>query len=110
MLVLDVDERAGWHVLVVAGDLDVVTAPQVRSEIVSLISDGASDLVIDLTRVDLLDSFGLGVLVGALKRIKQHNGRLVLAITEPRVLKMLALTGLDAVFEVVDSVDLAVAS
>lgn len=70
MLVLDVEERPLGHVLIVSGDLDVATAPQVRSEVVRLLGDGISDLVIDLTRVDFIDSFGLGVLVGALKRVR----------------------------------------
>jgi anti-sigma B factor antagonist len=109
VITLDVKQRAGWHVLTITGELDVATAPQVRNEIVALLTDGATDLVLDLTGVPFVDSFGLGVLVGALKRTRNSGGRLVLVTTEPPVLQLLALTGLDTVFEVVDTVDDALA-
>ncbi|MDZ7679423.1 MAG: STAS domain-containing protein [Acidimicrobiales bacterium] len=107
MLVLDVEERPLGRVLIVSGDLDVATAPQVRSEVVRLLGDGISDLVIDLTRVDFIDSFGLGVLVGALKRVRGAGGHLGLVITEPRVRKVFEVTGLDRVFELTETVDAA---
>lgn len=107
MLVLDDHEREGWRVVSVSGDLDVVGAPQVRSAIMRTIADGHTDLVIDLTHTDFVDSFGLGVLVGALKRIRAVDGRLVVVLTEPRVLKVFEITGLDQVFDLVDSVDAA---
>jgi anti-sigma B factor antagonist len=108
MLTLDDHERDGWRVVSVSGDLDVVNAPQVRNAIVQWVSNGATDLVLDLSRVDFVDSFGLGVLVGALKRVRAADGHLVVVVTERRVLSLLELTGLDSVFHIVDSVDAAV--
>ncbi|MGY6502493.1 MAG: STAS domain-containing protein [Acidimicrobiales bacterium] len=105
MIVIDVEERGDWQVLAVAGELDVATTPRVRNEIVRLVADGATRLVLDLSRVDFIDSFGLGVLVGALKRVRSHGGEMRVVITEPRVLKVVELTGLDRVLELADSVD-----
>ena len=108
MIVLDVHERAGWHVLTVSGELDVATAPRMRGEIVRLVADGVTDLVLDLSGVDFIDSFGLGVLVGALKRVRSHGGRMSVVITEPRVLGVVELTGLDRILDMSASVDDAV--
>lgn len=105
MLVLDVEERTNANVLAVSGDLDVATAPQVRTELVRLLTDDAIRLVVDLTRVDFIDSFGLGVLVGGLKRAKTTGTDLVLVVTEPRVLKVFEVTGLDRVFDLAATVD-----
>jgi anti-sigma B factor antagonist len=105
VLVLDVEERSEGHVLSVSGDVDVSTAPQIRSEIVRLHSQGVSNMAIDLSRVPFVDSFGLGVLVGALKRMRSSGGNLTLVVTEPRVLKLFEVTGLDAVFDIVPSLD-----
>ena len=105
MIVIDVEQRGDWQVLAVSGELDVATTPRVRNEIVRLVADGATHLVLDLSRVDFIDSFGLGVLVGALKRVRSHGGGMRVVITEPRVLKVVELTGLDRVLDLAPSVD-----
>lgn len=107
MLILDDSVRDGWRVIAVAGELDVVSAPEVRSAAMRALSEGATDLVFDLARVEFIDSFGLGVLVGALKRVRAAEGRLRLVVTEPRVRDLFKLTGLDSVFDLVDTVDAA---
>ena len=61
----------GEHtVLEVGGEVDVYTAPRLRERLLELIDGGARHVVVDLGRVDFLDSTGLGVLVGALKRLR----------------------------------------
>ena len=57
-------------VLEVGGEVDVYTAPRLRERLVELVDGGARNVVVDLGRVDFLDSTGLGVLVGALKRLR----------------------------------------
>ncbi|MBK5222163.1 MAG: STAS domain-containing protein [Acidimicrobiia bacterium] len=108
MIVVDVKERNGWQVISVAGEVDVVSAPGIRAEVVNLVAQGFTDLVLDLARVDFIDSFGLGVMVGALKRVNSHGGRLRVVITEPRVIGVLELTGVDRIFDRRASVDDAV--
>lgn len=107
MLVLNEHQSEGWRVISVGGDLDVVGAPQVRSSIMRTVADGATELIVDLSKVDFVDSFGLGVLVGALKRIRGVDGRFVLVLNEPRVLKVFEITGLDKVFDIADSLEAA---
>ena len=68
--------RADRTVLTVVGEVDVATSPSSRERLVQLIDDGRVRLVVDLTPVDFLDSTGLGVLVGTLKRIRQADGEL----------------------------------
>lgn len=108
MIALDVASRGSWQVLSVVGDLDVTSSPQVRNEVVRLLTDGATHLVIDLAAVPFVDSFGLGVLIGALKRTRAGGGELVLVVTDPGVRRLLSLTGLDEVFDLAESLDEAV--
>ena len=62
----------------------------------------------NLDGVDFLDSTGLGVLVGALKRVRSNDGDLYLVCTQPRIRKVFEVTGLTKVFSLFDTVDDAV--
>jgi anti-sigma B factor antagonist len=102
--------RQGDHaVLEVAGEIDVYTAPKLREKLIELVNEGSYHLVVDLERVDFLDSTGLGVLVGGLKRVRNHEGSLKLVCTQDKILKIFRITGLTKVFPIHDSVDDAVA-
>jgi len=107
---LDVTERDGWAVLAVGGEVDVATAPRLREQLIGLVNQGSHRIVVDLTAVDFLDSTGLGVLVGALKRVRTHDGDLSLVCDEPRILKVFEITGLTKVFAMYADVDQAVAA
>ena len=106
---LDVDpDRNGWAVLSVSGEVDVYTAPRFRERLIELVTEGKHRIVVDLESVDFLDSTGLGVLVGGLKRLRSHDGDLALVCTQPRILKVFEITGLTKVFSIHESVDAAV--
>jgi anti-sigma B factor antagonist len=108
---LEIDEsRAPFTVLSVKGEVDVYTAPRLREKLVELVSQGKLKVIVDLEGVDFLDSTGLGVLVGGLKRLRSHDGDLQLVCTQQRILKVFEITGLTKVFAIHDSVDAAVAS
>ena len=89
----------------VEGEIDVYTAPRLREEITDLVGGGAYRLVIDLEGVEFLDSTGLGVLVGGLKKVRAHDGSLRLVCTQERLLKIFRITGLSKVFAIYDSVE-----
>lgn len=94
----------------VAGEIDVYTAPQLREQLVELVDSGRYDLVIDMERVEFLDSTGLGVLVGGLKRVRAHDGSLRLVCTQERILKIFRITGLTKVFPIHSSVGDAISA
>ena len=100
---LDVTERNGYAVLAVYGEVDVATAPRLRERLIELVSEGKHRIVVDLEGVDFLDSTGLGVLVGGLKRVRSHDGDLALVCTQSRILKVFEITGLTKVFAIHDS-------
>src|SRR3954452_11009718 len=97
-------------VVVVGGEIDVYTAPKLREQLIDLVSSGQYHLVVDMEGVEFLDSTGLGVLVGGLKRVRAHEGSLRLVCTQERILKIFRITGLTKVFPIHASVDEAVAA
>ncbi len=97
-------------VLTVVGCLDTEGASILRTALINLLYDGQRHLVLHLEGVDLLDSAGLGVLVGALRRARQSGGSLRLVCTQQQVLKVFGVTGLDTVLPIHPSVEEAVAA
>ena len=77
---------------------------------VSLVGEGHTRVVLDLSRVDFVDSVGLGIIVSALKRVRARGGELVVAGAVPRVRALFELTRLDEIIELHDRVDDAVAA
>jgi len=94
----------------VGGEIDVYTAPKLREQLVDLVNSGQYHLIVDMERVEFLDSTGLGVLVGGLKRVRAHDGSLRLVCTQERILKIFRITGLTKVFPIHDSVAAAVSA
>jgi anti-sigma B factor antagonist len=107
---LNVRTEGEFAVLEVGGEIDVYTAPKLREKLIELVSDGAYHLVVDLEKVDFLDSTGLGVLVGGLKRVRNHDGSLQLVCTQEKILKIFRITGLTKVFPIHASVQDAMAA
>jgi anti-sigma B factor antagonist len=99
---------AGRRVLEVGGEVDVYTAPQLRERLTALVEAGDRRVIVDLTKVEFLDSTGLGVLVGALRRLRVVDGELILVCPQEKLLKIFRITGLDRVFALYESVDAAV--
>jgi anti-sigma B factor antagonist len=93
-----VEAGDGCAVLRVAGEVDLATAPAVREHVRDLVARGAVHLIVDLSDVVFLDSTGLGVLVGGLKRVRAHDGSLMVVITADHVLRIFQITGLTKVF------------
>ncbi len=102
-------QEGGRTVISVSGEIDVYTAPSLRERINELVAAGQHDLIVDLEGVEFLDSTGLGVLVGSLKRVRAHDGALRLVCTQEKILKVFRITGLTKVFPIFGSLPQAIA-
>jgi anti-sigma B factor antagonist len=82
-------------------------APAFKDEVTKHIEAGHSQLVLDLSRVEFVDSSGLGALVACLKRLGPR-GNMAIAGASGAVIRLFNLTRMDRVFSLHDSVDAAV--
>ena len=92
-------------VVVLDGDLDLTASPALREALIDLFNSGHHQLVVDMSGVKFVDSTGLGVLVGGLKRATVHEGSLHVVCTEPDVLRIFRMTGLHKLFPLHATVD-----
>ncbi|HEX3549348.1 MAG TPA: STAS domain-containing protein [Candidatus Elarobacter sp.] len=97
------------QVFELTGSLDIATSPTVRAALTSASERGSHRLIVDLTRVEFLDSTGLGALIGAQRRAKEFGGEVRLVAKEGQILRLLRITGLLKVFAVYPTLDDAVA-
>lgn len=94
-------DHGGVPVLSLAGEVDLATVPLLRDALVrSAAEHPGATLAVDLDGVAFLDSMGLGVLVGGLRRFRRSGGDVVLVCSTPRLLDVLAQCRLDRVFEI----------
>lgn len=89
-------------IITAVGDLDAVSAPDLREEAKSLSDDGA--VILDLTPVEFIDSVGLGAVIGALRRVHEEGGALIIAASNGPVRRALELVGVARLVPVVASI------
>jgi anti-sigma B factor antagonist len=106
-LSIDVAHEDGGEVLVfkLRGSLDLATSPTVRAALTDATEKGKRDLIVDLTRLEFLDSTGLGALIGAHRRATEHGGSLRLIVANGPIARLLNITGLIRVFSVYRSLE-----
>lgn len=90
-------------VIEMQGEIDVYTAPQLKQQMIVLMEDGASVILVNLTLVEYLDSTALGVLIGGLKRMRETDGNMILICPAPRIRRVFEVTGLDKIFDIYNS-------
>lgn len=91
-------------VVTLTGEVDVYTAPVLRERLIEAIETQCPLVVIDMTAVGFIDSSGLGVLVSALKRVRERDAQMRIATGQEAILKVFRITGLDRVFETCNTV------
>lgn len=109
-LSIHVHRTGETHVFDLSGSLDIATAPTVRAALLEAAERGDHRIVVDLNRVEFLDSTGLGALIGAQRRAKEAGGEIRLTVPEGQILRLLRITGLLKIFGVYATVDDALAA
>jgi anti-sigma B factor antagonist len=82
------------------GELDVSTADKLKEHLYTLVEKKMVDMKIDLTNLDYIDSTGLGVMIGVLKKLKISDKEIYIINPKNNVKKIFTITGLDKIFKV----------
>jgi anti-sigma B factor antagonist len=95
----------GVPVVKAAVEVDATNAKDLRSAILAAIGTGTERLIVDMSDTEFCDSTGLNVLVRAHKRLEEAGGELLLVATEPTLLRIFKVTGMDTMFHLFASLD-----
>jgi anti-sigma B factor antagonist len=84
--------------LSILGEVDIYTSQSLKEKIYSVIENNNCDLLIDCSELNYIDSTGLGIFVGALKKVKESNGKIYISNLKENIRKLFIITGLDKLF------------
>ena len=101
----EVAEYGRWAVMRVTGEIDMATAPRLRQHVQTVTARDIAGLVLDLERVEFIDSTGLGVMVGAAKRMRIVSGGFRIVCSQPHLNELFALTRLNEVFDLYETLE-----
>jgi anti-sigma B factor antagonist len=109
---IEIEHRTegAWEVLNVGGEVDLSTAPALRSAVDDVLVSGRRRLVVDLADVTFMDSSGLSVLVAGFKAMREAGGEMTVVCPNASISKIFAITGLDRVFSIHPSLDEALSA
>lgn len=102
-------EQDGVTVVAPIGEFDISTVDMLREIFVDVVTPTTNRMVLDLARTEFVDSLAIGAMLGVGRRANEWGGWVRLVAPTPPVRKVLALTGLDKVFGMYDTVDQAIA-
>lgn len=104
---LHIYEADGAKVVAASGEVELHSAPRLREELKQICETDKPSCVVDMSDVTFIDSTGVGVLVGALKRAREHNGELSIVCPQPRVRRVFEITGLLGALPIFESLEAA---
>jgi anti-sigma B factor antagonist len=106
-LSVDVDHRGTVAIVKLAGSADMDVTGHLREQLVGLVDENTSNLVLDLADLDFINSVGLGAIIAAYLRCRRHNGAMKVVAPKPAIQELLSVTKLTSLFPVHISVDSA---
>lgn len=90
-------EKDLWTVELI-GEVDIYTANDLKETLIGLLQEKESDIRLNCMELDYIDSTGLGVLIGILKRLKNVDKNIIITNPKSNISKLLKITGLDKIF------------
>lgn len=101
---IQMTSRGDVQVIELEGELDFHSSPELRSKLGEITGKQAPKILIDLKKIEYMDSSGIATFVEAFQKTKRYNGRLVLAELTPAVRGVFEIAKLESIFEIAPSV------
>ncbi|MBS0616789.1 MAG: STAS domain-containing protein [Spirochaetes bacterium] len=103
-LTFRIDEEPNLHLVHLSGDLNMFSAPELRTALHKKFDEGHRKFILDLSELSFVDSSGIGVLVSFVGLARKAEGRVVLFGLNTQIRSIFEVTRLLSVFTVVDDI------
>lgn len=80
------------------GDVDISSSARLKEELNKILDERELSIDLDMDNLSYIDSTGLGVLIGVLKRVKKNENNIFVSNVKSNISKLLRITGLDRIF------------
>ncbi len=94
----DFNYNNNYWLIELEGEIDINTVRQLKEVLTSITEEKKENIKIDANKLEYIDSTGLGVLIGTLKKLKEEDKNLIISNIKPNIMKLLKITGLDKIF------------
>jgi len=81
-----------------SGEVDIYTSQELKNRLYEIIDTRKADIILECSELNYIDSTGLGIFVGSLKKAKQYGKKISIVNLKDNIKKLFIITGLDKVF------------
>lgn len=96
-------EVSKTNMVSIRGEIDIYSIEKFRDSIEEKIKTQASEIILDCSELSYMDSTGMGVLIELRNKTKELGQKIIMMNPRPNIRKLLALTGVDKIIEIVDN-------
>jgi anti-anti-sigma factor len=107
MMEIETRKQENATVVSVTGKMDAVSSPELEKELSQLMAEGEKNFVVDLAELDYISSAGLRIILATAKRLKEKEGKILLASLKDMVKEVFEISGFSAIIPIYESVDSA---
>ena len=104
-IIKDVKEKDGAVIISLTGEVDMKCSSELRAKFVELFKTRPAVLIVDMTKVEFMDSSGLAILVEVLKWCRQNDSQLKLVGMVQTVRSVFEISRLDSIFRICDTIE-----
>ena len=102
---IEISDSKGMKVILVSGDIDMYSSPELRKELMQLVHKRVSLLLVDFRGVSYIDSSGIATFVEGLKNMMAYGGKLKFIGIPEKIMEIFCFAKLDRVFEIYGTID-----
>jgi anti-sigma B factor antagonist len=98
-----INEMGKTNMVCIKGEIDIYSIEKFRDTIEKIIKTQAPEIILDCSELSYMDSTGMGVLIELRNKTKEMGQKIIMMNPRPNIKKLLTLTGVDKIIEVIDS-------
>jgi len=99
----NINEMGKTNMVCIKGEIDIYSIEKFRETIENQIKTQVPEIILDCSELSYMDSTGMGVLIELRNKTKEMGQKIVMLNPRPNIKKLLTLTGVDKIIEVIDS-------